>query len=107
MQLMGVADANQRRSPRRPVHVSGTISTGSTTHVAWIKDLNDSGICLFTNHSPALGELVRVTLDGDQLPANLSKTYEGTVIRVQDSAPGAALRVAITFGLLGAMMQSA
>lgn len=101
LEVMGVQNADQRRSPRRSVHAGGTIAAGSTTHVAWIKDISDSGICLFTKHHPEAGEKVRVTLSGTRLPHNGRKVYEGKVVRVQNSGPGAAV-VAIMFNAVSA-----
>jgi hypothetical protein len=103
-QAMGMGNVDQRRSPRKSIHAGGTISAGDTTHVAWIKDVNDSGICLFTNHSPQLGEVVHVTVNTSKLPAAVRREYQGKVIRVQSSGVGAAVRVAITFSLVGAVL---
>jgi hypothetical protein len=104
LEVMSVGSADQRRSPRKSIHAGGTLSTADTTHVAWIKDLNESGICLFTQHSPQVGESVRVTLTTGKLPANLRRDYEGKVIRVQSSGVGTAVRVAITFSLVGVVL---
>ena len=93
MEVMGAESGDQRRSPRRSVHAGGTLSSGSTNHIAWIKDVNESGICLFTNHQPEIGEIVRVELNGERLPAYLRKFYNGKVVRVQESGPGAAVVV--------------
>ena len=62
MELMGVANNEQRHARRRSVHVGGTISAGDTSSVAWIKDVSDSGICLYTKHHPQVGETVQVRL---------------------------------------------
>lgn len=80
------------------------MAAGDGTHVAWIKDVNESGICLFTNHSPALGETVKVTVNTTELTAAMRRQYEGKVIRVQSSGAGAAMKVAITFSLVGAVL---
>jgi|NGEPerStandDraft_6_1074524.scaffolds.fasta_scaffold07497_6 PilZ domain len=103
-QAMGMGNVDQRRSPRKSIHAGGTISAGDTTHVAWIKDVNDSGICLFTKHSPQVGEVVHVTVNTSKLPPAARREYEGKVIRVQSSGVGAAVRVAITFSLVGAVL---
>jgi hypothetical protein len=97
LKVMGVFDAEQRRSPRRSVHTGGTISAGDATHVAWIKDINESGICFFTKHCPSVGESVRITLQESRLPSHVHGEYSGTVIRVQMSSPGAAVGVAVRF----------
>lgn len=105
LRMMGVFDAEQRRSPRRSVHSGGTISAGDSTHVAWIKDINESGICFFTKHRPNVGENVRVTLHENRLSTNVNKAYDGTVVRVQLSGPpGTAVVVAVTFNGMNARM---
>ncbi|HEY3928345.1 MAG TPA: PilZ domain-containing protein [Candidatus Koribacter sp.] len=103
LEVMGVPNAEQRRFPRRSVHAGGTISVGDATYVAWVKDISETGICFFTKHEPAPGDYLRVTLNDSRLPANLRGCFEGTVVRVQRSGPGAAL-VAIMFGVLGAVL---
>lgn len=104
LELMNVTVGEQRRTPRRTVHVGGTISAGEVTRVAWIKDISESGICLFTQHRPAVGESVRVTLHANKLPSKFRSAYEGTVIRVQSCGPGAAVGVAIMFSVVGAVL---
>jgi hypothetical protein len=103
-QVMGFAGAEQRRSPRKSVYAAGVIAAGDTTHVAWIKDVNDSGICLFTQHSPGIGDAVKVMVNGREIPDALRREYEGRVVRVQNSGVGAAVKVAITFSLVGAVL---
>jgi hypothetical protein len=103
-EVMGFAGADQRRSPRKSVHAGGTIAAADTTHVAWIKDVNESGICLFTKHSPAVGETVKVVVNTRELPSALRREYQGRVIRVQSAGVGAAFKVAITFSLVGAVL---
>lgn len=105
MKVMGVPDSDQRRSPRRSVHAGGTISTGDATYVAWVKDISEGGVCLFTKHRPNLGDRIQISLSGARIPAGLRKAYEGKVVRVQDSGPGTTLvGVAIMFGLVGAIV---
>ena len=103
LEVMGEPCADQRRFPRRSVHAGGTISAGDATYVAWIKDVSESGICLFTKHEPVPGDRLRVTLNDDRLPANLPRCFEGSVVRVQRSGPGAAL-VAIMFAVVSAVI---
>ncbi len=104
LEVMGVPHADQRRSPRRSVHAGGTISAGSTTHIAWIKDVSEHGICLFTNHLPKAGERVRVTLNGAHLPENVRRAYEGKVVRVQESGPGAAVVAIMLSAVVSAVL---
>jgi hypothetical protein len=102
LEVMGVTDAEQRRTPRRSVHAGGTISAGDATYVAWIKDINESGICLFTQHPPRVGENVRVTVHANRGASGRS-IYHGTVIRIQSCGPGAAVVVAVLFSVMGAV----
>lgn len=107
MEVMGVIHAEQRRTPRQSVHAGGTISAGESTFVAWIKDINANGICLFTQHRPLVGQTVRVTVHANHVPAIRRNVYEGTVIRVQNCGPGAAVGVAILFSVMGAVLLGA
>lgn len=108
MKVMGVPNSDQRRSPRRSVHAGGTISAGDTTYVAWIKDISEGGLCLFTKHRPNLGDTLQVALTGNRIPSGLRQAYEGKVVRVQNSGPGTTLvGVAIMFGFLGAIVLQA
>ena len=105
LEVMGVQNPDQRRTPRRSVHVGGTISAGDTTYLAWVKDISENGACFFTkNFQPAVGDTVRVTLSGSRLPSNLRREYEGKVVRVQGSNAGAAVGVAIMFTFIGTVM---
>jgi hypothetical protein len=104
LEVMGVPYADQRRTPRRSVHVGGTISAGDTTYLAWIKDISENGACFFTKLHPAVGDTVRVTLSGSRLPAYLRRVYEGKVVRVQSGNAGAAVGVAIMFTFIGTVV---
>ncbi len=104
LQIMGVSSPDQRRSPRQSVHASGTISAGGSTYVAWIKDITDSGVFVFTKYRPAIGESVRVTLDARKLPPSFQSMYEGSVIRIQNCGPGSAVGFAVLFSVIGAVM---
>jgi PilZ domain len=101
LELMGVSDYEQRRTPRRSVHASGTIITGTDTYVAWVKDINESGICLYTQYRPQVGETLEVKVDASKLPSRFKDEFTGTVIRVQNGRPGAAVGIAITFSAMG------
>lgn len=103
LEVMGGPYADQRRFPRRSVHAGGTLSAGDATYVAWIKDISETGICFFTKHQPEPGDHLRVTLNNERLPSHLRRCFEGTVVRVQRSGPGAAV-VAIMFGVVGAVV---
>lgn len=91
----------QRRSPRILVYAAGTISAvngrPSDKHIAWIKDINQSGLCLFTRYRPLLGTPVRVTLESDPRKMGRQQHYEGKVVRVQEFGSQAALAVAVRF----------
>jgi hypothetical protein len=104
LEVMGVPYADQRRTPRRSVHVGGTISAGETTYLAWIKDISENGACFFTKFQPSVGDTVRVTLSGARLPSYMRRVYEGKVVRVQKGNAGAAVGVAIMFTLIGTVM---
>ena len=95
LELMGVGSHEQRQAKRRFVHLGGTLIAGEENVVAWIKDISDSGICLFTKKSPSVGQNVQIRLNPTKQAAGLQDFYEGTVIRVQASAVGAAYGVAI------------
>lgn len=94
MELMGVASTEQRHAKRRFVHAGGTMHAGETACIAWIKDVSDSGICLYTKHPLEVGEAVRVQLNAHR--QGLQEVYDGIVIRVQASGAGAAFGVAIS-----------
>jgi len=104
LQVMGVTSPDQRRSPRRSVHASGTISAGGDTYVAWVKDITDSGVFVFTKYRPKIGESVCITLDARKLPPNFRNSYEGNVLRIQHCGPGSAVGIAVLFSVLGAVM---
>jgi hypothetical protein len=106
MQVMGIPESDQRRAPRHSVHTSGTILCNGSSHVAWVKDISQTGALLYTKHCPAVGESVRVTLD-TRKDSRFRDTYEGKVIRVQNSGAGGAIGVAVLFTLLGAVMAGA
>ncbi len=93
------ASSDQRCERRRLVHAAGTISTepDDQEHVAWIKDLTNSGLCLFTRYRPEIGMRVRVTLSNGRLDPKLPRDYCGKVIRVQEFGENAALAVAVLF----------
>lgn len=107
LEVMGVPHNNQRRAPRRPVNVGGTVSSGAHNHVVWVKDISEEGACLFTKFQPAVGETFLLTLTGSRLPSNLRRDYEVRVIRVQCGRPGAAVGVAVVFTLIGTAIQVA
>jgi hypothetical protein len=104
LEVMGVRNADQRRTPRRSVHAGGTLCAGETTYLAWVKDISENGACFFTKFQPAVGDTVRVTLSGSRLPSYLRRVYEGKVVRVQTGNAGAAVGVAIMFTFIGTMM---
>lgn len=103
-EVMGGLQDNQRRAPRKPVNAGGTISSGTTNHVAWIKDLSEDGACLFTKFQPAVGDTLCITLTGSRLPSHLRRVYEGKVVRVHRDSPGAAVSVAILFTMIGTVL---
>lgn len=107
MQIMGIQESEQRRSPRHSVHTSGTIQSHGDSHVAWVKDISESGALLYTKHRPHLGESVRITLDSRKNSSAISYAYEGKVIRVQNSGAGGAIGVAVLFSLVGAVIVGA
>jgi len=107
LQAMGVPNPDQRSSPRRSVHASGTILADGVTYVAWVKDITESGVFVFTKYRPKMGESIRVTLDPRKLPPNFHSTYEGSVIRIQTCGPGSAVGIAVLFSLIGAVMLQA
>ncbi len=91
--------SDQRGERRRLVHAAGTIATepDDQEHVAWIKDLTNSGLCLFTRYRPEIGTRVRVTLTNGRLDPKVPRDYCGKVIRVQEFGENAALAVAVLF----------
>jgi Tfp pilus assembly protein PilZ len=93
--IMGVDNPEQRRKPRHSVHASGTISVNGTSYVAWIKDIADGGLFVFTKYHPKVGESVHVTFDGRKLPSSFQNAYQGSVIRVHNGGNGAAVGIAI------------
>ena len=100
LELMGVASFEQRRARRRSINTGGMIQAGETSSLAWIKDISESGICLYTKHHPAIGEPVQVKLPPQKVAtAGLREVYDGTVIRVQESGAGAAFGVAISLSM--------
>ncbi len=107
LELMGVASFEQRRARRRSINMGGTIQAGETSSLAWIKDISESGICLYTKHHPAVGESIQVKLPSQKVGAGLREVYDGTVIRVQESGAGAAFGVAISLSVGTTMMKSA
>jgi hypothetical protein len=104
LEVMGVSNSDQRRTPRRSVHAGGTISAGETTYLAWVKDISETGACFFTKFQPAVGDTIRVTLSGSRLPSYLRRVYEGKVVRVQSGNAGAAVGVAIMFTFIGTIV---
>ena len=104
LQVMGINNPDQRRSPRRSVHASGTISAGGNTYVAWVKDITDSGVFVFTKYRPTVGETVHIKFDARKLPANFRSQYDGSVVRIQNCGPGAAVGVAVLFSVMSAMV---
>lgn len=92
--------AEKRRSPRKPVYSSGTISHISAPgreHIAWVKDINTSGLCLFTRYKPQIGTLVQIKVESDPLSRGKPKQYVGTVVRVQEFGEQTALAVGVRF----------
>jgi hypothetical protein len=90
----------QRCSPRRPVYAAGRISTATapgSDHIAWVKDINRSGLCLFTRYHLEVGTLVQISLESDPLTRGLPRQYSGTVVRVQEFGAQAALAIAVRF----------
>ncbi len=102
---MGVASTEQRRGKRRFVHTGGTLFTADTASLAWIKDISDSGICLYTQHTPNIGDTVQIRLYPQKDPSGLQEQYEGIVIRVQTSGAGAAFGVAIRFNQMETLLR--
>lgn len=92
---------DQRHSPRTLVYAAGTIAPAndgqSDRHIAWVKDINKSGLCLFTRYRPEIGTPVCVTLDSDPLRLGVQQQYLGTVVRIQEFGSQAALAVAVRF----------
>ena len=97
LHLMRTSNAGSRRSPRRTVHATGTLSIGGTSYVAWVKDISERGVLIYTKQNLAIGESVRLTVDPRKLPSRFQSTYEGKVIRIQNCGPEAALGIAILF----------
>lgn len=107
LQVMGNPGREQRRSPRQLVHGGGVMFTGKDSHVAWIKDISEAGVCLYTNHRPELGDIVRIAVHAKNVPEKFKSQCEGKVIRIQSGGAGAAVGVAILFSMLGIVMGAA
>lgn len=99
LEVMGVPRVEQRAARRRSVHVGGTMIFGDINSVAWVKDISDAGMFVYTRHSPRLGEKVRVTLFPEKLPSHIRGSYEGMVIRLENAGAGAAYGVVVKFNL--------
>ena len=93
--IMGVGATEQRRTPRHSVHASGTLCANGASYVAWIKDVADGGLFIFTTYEPQIGESVEVTVDSRKAPMSVQNAYQGSVIRIQNRGNGAAVGVAI------------
>jgi ribosomal protein L21E len=101
LEAMGVSNLEQRRTPRQSVHASGTIVAAAQSYVAWVKDINESGICLYSQYCPQVGDAVEVKVEASKLPAQFKVEFRGTVTRVQNDKRGAAVGIAIAFSKLG------
>ncbi len=104
LHLMRTSSAGSRSSQRRPVHATGTLSVGDTSYVAWVKDISEGGVLIYTKQHLAVGEFVRLTVDPRKLPSRFQSTFEGKVIRIQNCGPEAALGIAILFDGIGEVL---
>jgi len=81
----------RRSSPRRSIHASAEVKCSAVpgTHVGLVRDVSRHGIFFFSDFKPPIGSRLDLALAGaDRL------SYQATVVRVEQVAPGAAPGIA-------------
>ena len=70
----------RRRAERKLMVLGGTVQQGETRYPCLIKDLSETGLFLYSNFVPQLGEAIQISFAG--------VAFHGSVVRVE--ANGAA-----------------
>lgn len=84
---------NQRSSPRRLIVCPISISSDSGTAHGILRDISEGGIFFYSSFRPSLGMNIQFSLQLKDKHIN----GRGEVVRVEQSAPGAAIGIAIKF----------
>lgn len=84
---------NQRSSPRRLIVCPISFSSDAGAAHGILRDISEGGIYFYSNFKPSLGLNIEFSL---QLKEK-NMTGRGEVVRVEQSAPGAAIGIAVKF----------
>jgi PilZ domain len=92
--------AKKRSTPRMPVRRTAWITFNSSLkheHIAMVKDISVKGVYFYSDFRPAVGDtldfVVEFLTGSDKVRLHL----KGTVLRVEQSAPGSASGTAVSF----------
>lgn len=89
-----------RRCSRVHLPIQATVvfrESGTDAHVAFLRDVNMLGAFCYCTLGPAVGHHATLTFELPKNGEQMKATCEGIVVRVEQSAPGAATGVAIEF----------
>ena len=86
---------DQRAEPRTSLHLSGNVRATrvpSDGHVAFARDISHTGMFFYSDFSPLVGEELTLTFT---TPEGGCLLLEGSVLRVEQQSPGAAVGIAL------------
>lgn len=73
--------SERRRAERKLIVLGGTVLQGETTHPCLIRDVSETGLFLYSNFAPPVGETIQVSFSG--------VVFQGCVVRVEEKGPAA------------------
>ena len=91
----GWVQSNQRSSRRRLVVTPCVMYFQNTRHVGLIRDISSNGLFAYSNFTPGIGDIVRVTLTEQTGTGMKTVGCSGVVVRVESKAAGAATGIAL------------
>lgn len=95
-----VVDRENRRTSRLFVRLPASITLDSLPHgehVAFVRDISRRGIFFYSDFKPNDHECIAFVLEYRNGPKNIKLQLSGSVVRVEQAAPGSAIGVAVRF----------
>ena len=93
-------ETKPRSIPRIPVGHSAWVTLQThdgSEHVAFVKDVSPRGIFLYSDFTPTVGDPLNFSLEYLSGSNKVRLHLSGTVVRVEQSVPGANIGVAVSF----------
>ena len=100
LDFMRCALPEQRRSSRVHLPIRATVVfpvSGAAAQTAFLRDVNMLGAFFYCRQKASVGQTVRLEFGLPDDAGTITAICEGAILRVEESAPGAAIGIAVEF----------